>query len=163
MTAPLYQVKIYTDGACRKNPGPGGYAAVLLWKDTRREISAGFRKTTNNRMEMMAAIEGLRLLKQPCDVAVFSDSRYLVDCISKKWYIKWRANGWVTAGGEPVKNRDLWEVLITLLDKHRVIFLWVRGHAGNVENERCDELAVAAARGKDLPCDEGFELSLALT
>lgn len=155
------QIKIYTDGACQKNPGPGGYAAVLLHQDNRREISGGYRRTTNNRMEMMAAIAALSALKVQCDVAIFSDSKYLVDAMSKKWYEKWRRNGWMTSTQEPVKNPDLWQRLIALTEQHRVIFLWVPGHAGNEENERCDGLAVHAAKGKDLPADDGFEAALA--
>jgi ribonuclease HI len=155
---PMHQVKIYTDGACKKNPGPGGYAAILVHKDARKEISGGYRRTTNNRMEMMAAIEALTALKAPCEVALFSDSKYLVDAMSKKWYVKWRNNGWLTSTGDPVKNIDLWQRLIQLTEHHRTIFLWVRGHAGHVENERCDALAVAACKGgNNLSPDTGFE------
>lgn len=159
LRGPLYlpQIKIYTDGACQGNPGPGGYAAILVSGENRKELSGGFRKTTNNRMEMMAAIKALSALKVECEVAVFSDSKYLVDAMSKKWYHKWRRNGWKTAANEPVKNPDLWQQLISLTEKHRVIFLWVRGHAGHEQNERCDALAVHAAKGKDLLVDEGFE------
>lgn len=153
----MHQVKIYTDGACQKNPGPGGYAAVLISKEHRRELSGGYRRTTNNRMEMMAAIAGLSALKSTCEVAIFSDSKYLVDAMSKKWYVKWRKNGWLTAGNQPVKNCDLWQQLIELTEKHRTIFLWVKGHAGNLENERCDDLAVRACKSKELLVDDGFE------
>ena len=153
----MHQVKIYTDGACRKNPGPGGYAAVLICEENRREISAGYRRTTNNRMEMMAAIAALSALTSPCEVAVFSDSKYLVDAMTKKWYLKWKSNGWQTAAKQPVKNPDLWVKLIHLTERHRTIFLWVKGHAGNLENERCDELAVHACKQKKLLIDEGFE------
>jgi ribonuclease HI len=153
----MHQVKIYTDGACQKNPGPGGYAAILVHKENRREVSGGFRRTTNNRMEMMAAIAALSALKSPCEVAIFSDSKYLVDAMSKKWYVKWRRNGWLTAEKQPVKNADLWRQLIEFTETHRTIFLWVKGHAGHLENERCDELAVHACKQKDLPVDEGFE------
>lgn len=153
----MNQVKIYTDGACQGNPGPGGYAAILVCKENRREVSGGFRRTTNNRMEMMAAIAALSALKTPCEVAIFSDSKYLVDAMSKKWYVRWKANSWQTAEKNPVKNCDLWRQLIDLCSKHRTIFLWVRGHAGHQENERCDALAVHACKGKSLPIDEGFE------
>ena len=153
----MHCVKIYTDGACQGNPGPGGYAAILVSGDKQRELSGGFRLTTNNRMEMMAAIVGLSALKKPCEVALYSDSKYLVEAMTKKWYVKWRKNGWITAAQTPVKNADLWLELIELVNQHSVIFLWVRGHSGHLQNERCDELAVHACRQSAGQIDAEFE------
>jgi len=134
-------VDIYTDGACSGNPGPGGFGAVLLHGTFRREISAGFALTTNNRMEVLAAIVGLEALKEPCVVNLYSDSRYLVDAIEKGWVTRWRANGWMRNKTDKAVNVDLWERLLIVLDRHNVNFHWVKGHAGHPENERCDELA----------------------
>ena len=142
----MKQVDIYTDGACSGNPGPGGIGVVLLFGGHRREISAGYCLTTNNRMELLAAIEGLEALKEPCSVRLFSDSRYLVDAIEKGWVARWKANGWMRNKKEAAVNVDLWERILPLLDAHDVEFIWVRGHAGNVENNRCDELAVAESQ-----------------
>jgi ribonuclease HI len=150
------RVVIYTDGACLGNPGPGGYGVVLLYNDTRREISGGFRLTTNNRMEIFAAIAGLKALKTSCDVTIYSDSQYLVDAIMRGWAIRWKANGWRRNKKEMAVNADLWEELLTLCAQHQVKFVWVRGHAGNKENERCDQLAVCAAQQKGLPPDDGY-------
>ena len=151
------KVEIYTDGACTGNPGPGGYGVILAYGDKRRELSAGYRRTTNNRMEIMAAIAGLEALKYPCDVTLYSDSQYVVNSISKGWAKRWRANGWMRNKAEEAINPDLWQILLDLCDKHSVTFSWVRGHAGHAENERCDRLSVAAAGGKDLLIDEGYE------
>jgi ribonuclease HI len=151
------QVEIFTDGACRRNPGPGGYGVVLVHDSGRREISAGFRLTTNNRMEILAAIAGLEALKEPCRVRLYSDSQYLVNAIEKGWAARWRANGWMRNRREPAVNPDLWERLLELCRMHQVQFLWVRGHAGHPENERCDRLATAAADGTDLAVDEAYE------
>jgi len=137
-------VTIYTDGACSGNPGPGGYGAVLIHKAHRKELSGGDPATTNNRMEMLAAIVALEALKEPCEVALYSDSKYLVDAIQKGWAIRWRQNNWMRNKKDPALNTDLWERLLQLLEKHTVNFNWVKGHAGNPENERCDELARAA-------------------
>jgi ribonuclease HI len=150
-------VAIYTDGACIKNPGPGGYGVVLLFGEHRRELSGGFRRTTNNRMELLAAIEGLKSLTQPSDVLLYSDSEYLVNALQQGWAKRWRANGWRRERGQRAINPDLWEQLLTLCAGHEVTFTWVRGHAGNTENERCDQLSVRAARGKHLPIDAGYE------
>jgi ribonuclease HI len=150
-------VIIYTDGACTGNPGPGGYGVVLLYNEHRKELSGGFRRTTNNRMEMMAAIVGLQTLNQPCEVILYSDSKYLVDAVAKGWARKWRANGWKRNKKESAKNPDLWQQLLDLCDRHQVEFRWVKGHAGDAENERCDQLAVAAAKMADLPDDPGYE------
>jgi ribonuclease HI len=156
MSAPN-EVIIYTDGACTGNPGPGGYGVVLLCAGKRRELAAGFRLTTNNRMEIMAAIAGLRALKYPCTVTLFTDSRYLADAITKGWARKWRANGWQRSDGQPALNSDLWQQLLELLEGQRVTFVWVRGHDGTIENERCDQLAVAAAHDANLLVDDGYE------
>ena len=138
-------------------PEEPGARGVLRRGDAEKEITGGFRKTTNNRMELMAAIAGLRALKEPCQVALVSDSRYVVDGISKGWARRWRDNGWHRNPREMASNPDLWEELLTLNDKHDVKFKWVRGHAGNAKNERCDRLAVEAAKQPDLPVDEGYE------
>ena len=157
MTAPLKHVTIYTDGACLGNPGPGGYAAVLLYNGKRREIFGGFRLTTNNRMEMLAAIEGLGSLSEPCRVTLHTDSRYLADAVEKGWAERWRANGWKRNRKEKAQNPDLWERLLNLLAKQEVVFVWVAGHAGIPENERCDRLSTEAAKRDNLPSDEGYE------
>lgn len=151
------RVTIYTDGACLGNPGPGGYGVVLLYDGHRKELSGGFRLTTNNRMEMMAVIVGLRALKERCSVAVYSDSEYVVNAVSKGWAARWRANGWRRNKKHKAINADLWEQLLDLIDKHDVKMVWVRGHSGVKENERCDVLSVAAAQQKDLPVDEGYQ------
>jgi len=146
-------VEIYTDGACSGNPGPGGYGVILKSGDHQREISAGFRKTTNNRMEMRAVIEGLRLLKEPCQVTVYSDSKYLVDAVQKGWARRWQKNNWYRNVREKALNTDLWTTLLELLENHQVKFHWVRGHDGHPENERCDQLAVQATNGENLQND----------
>lgn len=150
-------VTIYTDGGALKNPGPGGYGAVLMYGDHRRELSGGFRHTTNNRMELLAAIEALRALKEPCVVTLHTDSRYLVDAIEKGWAKRWRARGWKRNEKEPALNPDLWAILLDLCAQHEVAFVWVRGHSGISENERCDALAQAAARQPNLPPDAVYE------
>ena len=153
-------VTIHTDGACLGNPGPGGYGVVLrseeLSEERRKELAGGFRETTNNRMELTAAIIGLEALKEPCTVTLYSDSRYLVDAISKGWARRWQANGWKRNKRDAAVNPDLWARLLKLLDQHDVEFRWVRGHAGNRENERCDKLASGAARQSHLPVDPGY-------
>jgi len=151
----LKTVDIYTDGACSGNPGPGGYGVVLLHGPHRREISAGYARTTNNRMEVLAAVVALEALKEPCTVSLYSDSRYLVDAIEKGWVDRWRANNWMRNKKEAAVNVDLWERLLPLLARHRVRFIWVRGHSDNVENNRCDALARAAIEA-DLLVDEGY-------
>ena len=149
----MKQIEIYTDGACRGNPGPGGYGAVLKDRQHRKEISGGFRETTNNRMEIYAAIAALEQLIEPCEITLYSDSRYLVDAISKRWLANWRRRGWIKADRQPVLNVDLWRRLEEAMAPHRLKFVWVRGHASNAENNRCDELAVAAATRGNLPED----------
>ena len=156
-TSKLGRVIIHTDGSCIGNPGPGGYGVVLEHNGRERELSGGFRRTTNNRMEIMAVIIGLEALTGKCAVTVYSDSRYVVDAIEKGWAVKWRANGWMRNRRERAVNPDLWQRLLTALERHDVALKWVRGHAGNPGNVRADRLAVAAANGKNLPPDEGFE------
>jgi len=155
--APQKNVVIYTDGACSGNPGPGGYGAVLIYKTWRKEISAGYRWTTNNRMELLALIESVDLLKEPCKLSIFSDSKYVIQGFTKGWMAGWRKNGWITASKKPVQNRDLWERLDTLLGGHEFSFTWVKGHAENKENNRCDALAVSASKKNPDTIDEGFE------
>lgn len=150
------RVTIYTDGACHGNPGPGGYAVVLVAGERRKELSGGYRRTTNNRMEIMAAVAGLQALKQRCVVKIHTDSRYLQQSMGLGWAKRWRAKGWKLGEGRRL-NWDLWEHLLDLCAQHEVEFVWVRGHAGDTENERCDALAVEAARGPDLPADTGYE------
>ena len=140
----MKKVEIYTDGACSGNPGPGGYGVILRFGNIETELSGGERKTTNNRMELMAAIAGLEALKEPCEVALYSDSRYLVDSITKGWAKSWRENNWIKKDRKPALNPDLFERLLNLLDVHNVKFIWVRGHNDHPENERCDKLAVSA-------------------
>jgi ribonuclease HI len=149
-------VTAYTDGACLGNPGPGGFGVVLLFNDHRKELSGGFAPTTNNRMELLAVIEALSTLKEPCRVDLYTDSKYVRDAIEKGWLAGWQRKGWMTAGKKPVKNQDLWTRLSPLLEKHEVRFHWVPGHSGVPENERCDALASAAARGAGLPADAGY-------
>ena len=159
--APLKQVTIYADGACLGNPGPGGYGVVLLYGDHRRELSGGYRLTTNNRMELTAAIKGLAALKTPCEVELYSDSAYVVNGIEKGWARRWRANHWQRSNKQLAENRDLWEELLRLCERHRVRLKWVKGHAGHAENERCDRLAFQAAHLPNLPADVGYEGSSA--
>jgi len=153
----MKNVTLYTDGGCIRNPGPGGYGVVLIYGGHRKELSGGFRSTTNNRMEIYAAIAGLEAIKEPCSVTVYSDSQYLVNAIQKGWAKRWQANAWKRNKREKAINPDLWERLLELCDIHTVRFEWVRGHAGQKENERCDQLAGEAARGSRLDIDKGYE------
>ena len=139
----MKKILLYTDGACSGNPGPGGWGAVMRFGEHERELSGGEEHTTNNRMELTAVIKGLAALKEPCEVIVTSDSKYVVDGIEKGWARSWKRNGWKKADKKPALNSDLWEELLSLLDIHKVKFGWIKGHAGHPENERCDELAVA--------------------
>ena len=141
----MKQVNIFTDGACKGNPGPGGWGAILDYKGTRRELGGGEPQTTNNRMELSAVIAALSALTEPCEVTLTSDSKYVVDAVGKGWVYGWKKRGWKKSDSSPALNSDLWEKLLPLLSKHRVTFVWIKGHAGHPENERCDELAVAAA------------------
>lgn len=150
-------ITIYTDGACINNPGSGGYGAILEEGGRLREISAGFRYTTNNRMELMAAIEGLRLLPSPRKVKVYSDSQYLVSAMNAGWALKWRTKNWMKGKTRKVPNHDLWKALLEECERHQVEFLWIPGHRGHPFNERCDRLALQAALRKDLPPDIEFE------
>ena len=154
------KVTVYTDGACTGNPGPGGYGVVLIYGEHRRELSGGYRRTTNNRMELMGPIQGLEVLNQSCRVILHSDSQYVVEGIEKGWAKRWKSNGWMRNKREQAVNPDLWGRLLDLCEKHEVEFRWVRGHAGNRENERCDQLAVQAAHGEFLTVDEGYESPL---
>jgi ribonuclease HI len=148
----LAKITIYTDGAAKGNPGNGGYGVVMMSGKHRKELSEGFRMTTNNRMELLSVIVALETIKSPADVAVFSDSKYVVDSVEKGWVF-----GWQKKGFKGKKNIDLWKRFLLIYPKHQVKFNWVKGHAGNVFNERCDELAVQAAEGSDLMVDEGYE------
>jgi len=146
MEKSLKTVEIFTDGACLGNPGPGGYGVILRYSGREKELSEGFPDTTNNRMELLAAITGLKSLLESCEVTLYSDSKYLVDGMEKGWARKWRANGWKKADKTPALNTDLWEELLDLFGRHKVNVIWVKGHAGHPENERCDVLAVTAAK-----------------
>lgn len=158
------KVTIYTDGSARGNPdGPGGYGTVLQYIDTKgqmheREYSAGYKKTTNNRMELMAAIVGLEALTRSCQVDLYSDSQYLVKAFNDRWIQNWQKNNWKNSKKEPVKNIDLWKRLLKAMEPHQVQYIWVKGHAGHPENERCDQLATAAADGTNLLVDPGVDL-----
>lgn len=136
------QIEIFTDGACSGNPGAGGYGVILKYGSNTKELSGGEKHTTNNRMELMGVITGLSALKEPCEVKLYSDSKYIVDAINQGWAKKWKANGWMRSKNKPALNSDLWEKLLNLLLIHDVTFIWVKGHAGHPENERCDTLAV---------------------
>ena len=152
-------VKIYTDGAARGNPdGPGGYGTILSYTDAKgvehiREFSQGYVRTTNNRMELMAAIVGLEALIKPCEVELYSDSKYVVDAFNQNWIGSWLRNDWKNSAKKPVKNKELWQRLLKAMEPHKVQFQWIKGHAGHPENERCDELATTAADGTNLLID----------
>ena len=140
------EVTIYTDGACSGNPGPGGWGAILMLGENRKEISGGSENTTNNIMELTAVIEALKILKRPCKVNIYSDSAYVVNAFLQKWIYGWLKKGWKTAGGDPVKNKELWQELYSLTKTHDVTFIKVKGHADNEFNNRCDEMAVAESK-----------------
>ena len=150
-------VDIYTDGACSGNPGKGGYGVVMLYGSARKELSEGFSRTTNNRMEVLAVITGLASLKESCNVNLYSDSKYVVNAIEQGWLEGWKKNGWKKSNKGAVLNVDLWKKLGEQLKKHNVKFIWVKGHAENVENERCDQLAREAASGINLSTDEEYK------
>ncbi len=159
---PMQTVTIYSDGAARGNPGSGGYGAVLRYRDPsgtvhERELSDGFEVTTNNRMELLGVIAALEALKHPCEVTIFTDSQYVVNAFEKRWIDGWVKRGWRTASKQPVKNIDLWKRLLAAKEPHEATFVWVKGHAGHPENERCDELATTAADSPGRKRDEGFE------
>ena len=158
----MTKITMYTDGAARGNPdGPGGYGTILSFVDSKgqehiEELSAGYQKTTNNRMEMMAVIAGMEALNRPCEITVYSDSQYVVKAFNEHWLDGWIKKGWKRGKNEPVKNVDLWKRLLAAIEKHQVSFQWVKGHNGHPQNEHCDELATTAADGTDLLVDEGI-------
>ena len=142
----MKHVDIFTDGACSGNPGPGGWGAILRYKDTDKCISGGEAETTNNRMELSAVIEALKLLKEPCEVTLWTDSKYVADGLGKGWAAGWKKNGWRKADKKPALNPDLWDELLGLYDKHSVTIQWIKGHASHPENEKCDRMAVAESQ-----------------
>ncbi|WP_029895405.1 ribonuclease HI [Desulfohalovibrio reitneri] len=152
----MKEVRVHTDGSCLGNPGPGGWCALLEYSGSEKELHGGYGRTTNNRMELLAVIEALEALREPCRVELYTDSQYVQKAITQGWLKGWKRNGWKTAAKKPVKNRDLWTRLDPLLSRHDVQFHWLKGHAGHPENERCDELARAAAQRDGLPADEGY-------
>ena len=139
----MKKIEMFTDGACSGNPGPGGWGTILRYGKTEKELCGGEADTTNNRMELTAVIEGLSALKEPCEVELYTDSKYVCEAINQKWVYSWQKNGWRKADKKPALNVDLWEKLLPLLEIHDVTFVWVKGHAGHPENERCDKLAVS--------------------
>ena len=153
----MKNIEIYTDGACSGNPGIGGYGAVLIYGEKRKEISAGYKLTTNNRMEMLAVISALKNLKFPCNVNLYSDSKYIVDAINKGWVTKWEKNNWMRTKTEMASNVDLWKQIVNLINIHKVNFIWVKGHANNIENERCDFLARQAINSETLLDDKNYK------
>ena len=142
----IKKVEIFTDGACSGNPGPGGWGAILRYGKAEKELSGGEKNTTNNRMELMAFIKALEALNEPCTITAYSDSKYLCDAINQKWVFKWEKNNWRKSDKKSVLNIDLWKKLLSLLEKHSLELIWIKGHAGHKENERCDRLAVSAIR-----------------
>ncbi|WJG07858.1 ribonuclease HI [Aliiglaciecola sp. LCG003] len=152
----MKQIHIYTDGSCLGNPGPGGYGAIMIFNHHRKEISQGFKHTTNNRMELLAAIEALATLNETCTVTLTTDSQYVKNGINQ-WIQNWKKNGWKTSARKPVKNADLWKRLDEQASKQKITWKWVKGHSGHPENERCDDIARQAAEGKNLLDDIGFE------
>lgn len=142
----MKKIEIFTDGACSGNPGPGGYGVILKYKDNVKELWGGEPDTTNNRMELTAVITGLKALKEPCEVDLYSDSKYIIDAVTKGWAVKWNENNWIKSDKKKALNSDLWEQLLELLKIHKVNFFWVKGHAGHAENERCDQLAVKGSK-----------------
>lgn len=150
-------VEIFTDGSSLGNPGPGGWCAVLKWKNHRKIISQGYHETTNNRMEIRGALHALEALTRTSKVTLKTDSRYVCDAVEKRWIHAWIKNGWKTSSKQPVKNRDLWEQLIPLIERHDVKFVWIKGHAGDIENELCDKQAKLAATGQNKKTDTGYK------
>ena len=150
-------VNIYTDGSCLRNPGPGGYGIIMEYEGKKTEKSGGFRETTNNRMELMAAITALESLKEKSRVIIYTDSEYLVNSMTRGWAKRWKENNWVKSDKKSALNPDLWSKLLKLCEKHEVEFIWIRGHNNNSENERCDRMANEAAKKPNLPADEMYE------
>ena len=150
------EITIYTDGGCSGNPGPGGWGVVVIADGIAKQLSGGDAHTTNNRMELMAVIAGLEALNRPCEVELYSDSKYVVDAFNQHWIDGWMKKGWKRGKNEPVKNVDLWKRLLKAKEPHHVTFIWVKGHDGHPQNERCDTLATTAADGHDLIVDEGI-------
>jgi len=146
----MKKVYVYTDGACSGNPGKGGYGAILMYNGVKKELSQGFISTTNNRMELLAAITALEALKEPCEVVLTSDSKYLTDSVNQGWMEKWKSNNWYRTKNEKAKNLDLFKRLDIQMQRHKIEFVWVKGHAGHPENERCDQLATTAINGENL-------------
>lgn len=146
----MKKVYVYTDGACSGNPGKGGYGAILMYNGIKKELSQGFISTTNNRMELLAAITALEALKEPCEVVLTSDSKYLTDSVNQGWMEKWKSNNWYRTKNEKAKNVDLFKRLDIQMQRHKIEFVWVKGHAGHPENERCDKLATTAINGENL-------------
>lgn len=138
----MKKIEMFTDGACSGNPGPGGWGTILRYNGIEKELSGGEKETTNNRMELTAVIEGLKALKEPCEVTITTDSKYVSDAVTKGWAKSWQSRGWVKSDRKPALNSDLWEKLLSLIETHKVTFMWIKGHAGHYENERCDSLAV---------------------
>ena len=153
------RILIYTDGGCIDNPGPGGFGAIIIEGSQRKELSGGFRLTTNNRMEVTAAITALQAVPPHSNITLYSDSRYLVDSMEKGWASRWQANQWRKADKTRALNIDLWQQMLSLCSLHNVKFVWVEGHAGHPENERCDRLAVESSHRKNLPVDSGYEVN----
>ncbi|MDP4153412.1 MAG: ribonuclease HI [Bacillota bacterium] len=154
---PKKQVTMYTDGACSGNPGPGGFGVILQYNGYEKRLSGGFFHTTNNRMELLAVIEGLKLLKESCAVNLYTDSKYIADALQKRWVYGWRDKGWRKSDGKSVLNIDLWQMLLKLLEIHEVSINWVKGHADNQFNNACDQMAVSASR-QPTQKDSGFEI-----
>lgn len=159
MIVEIKKATLYSDGACSGNPGPGGYGAILIYEDNidHKPFSKGYKHTTNNRMELLGIIEPLETLEERHEIIVITDSQYVVNAINKKWLHSWIVQSWKTAGKKLVKNQDLWTRMLDVLNNHRITMQWVRGHSGHSENERCDELAVKARKGKNLYIDKGYE------
>lgn len=153
----MKHIEIFTDGACSGNPGPGGWAAILKYGAHTKEICGGYRLTTNNRMEIMAVLKALSALKEPCHITLYSDSKYVIDALSLGWAKKWRAAGWMRTKRDPALNPDLWKLLLNEAEQHEIEYVWVKGHAGHPENERCDTLAVEAYQKDCLDEDKGYK------
>ena len=153
----MKKITIYTDGSSRGNPGPGGYGTLMIYQGHRKELSGGFAKTTNNRMEIYAALAGLEALKEPCQITIISDSKYLVDAMDKGWIHGWKKKGWSRGANKPLKNADLWKRISEATKGHQIAWQWVKGHSGQAENELCDQLATEAADRRNNPADKGFQ------